>query len=95
MINVIDSKGREKMTSSVMIKDVNHLVTKIVTRNNIKSHRIALGLDGGQGNFLVTLHVYDMDDLTHDYAGYSQGGRRRYLIIGASEGCTENRQNVR
>ena len=42
----------------------------------------------------MTLHVYDMDDLTHDYAGYSQGGRQRSLIIRACEICTENRQNL-
>ena len=94
MINVIDSRGQEKLTAAVVVKDVNHLISEIVARNSVEKPRVALGLDGGQGKFLVTLHVYDMSDLTHDYAGYSQGGRRRSLIIGACDGCTENRQNL-
>ena len=34
MINVIDSRGQEKLTAAVVVKDVNHLISEIVARNS-------------------------------------------------------------
>ena len=30
--NVIDSRGQEMLTAAVIVKDVNHLISEIVTR---------------------------------------------------------------
>ena len=40
------------------------------------------------------MHVYDRSDLTRDYAGFSQGGRQRSLVIRVADGCSENRDNL-
>ena len=93
-INVVNSKGNEKLTAAVVVKELNDLIQKIIEKNDIKDPLVTFGLDGGQGKFLITMHVYDRSDLTRDYAGFSQGGRRRSLVIGVADGCSENRDNL-
>ena len=43
---------------------------------------------------VFTLSVYDMANPGRDYAGYSQGGTRRTLIIGSADFCDELMANL-
>mgnify|MGYP001225322959 CR=1 FL=1 len=52
-----NSKGHEKITAAVVVKDLNDLIQKIIEKNMIKAPLVTFGLDGGQGKFLITMHV--------------------------------------
>jgi len=43
---------------------------------------------------VFTLSVYDMENPGRDYAGYSQGGTRRTLVIGSADFCDELMANL-
>ena len=43
---------------------------------------------------VFTLSVYDMANPGRDYAGYSQGGTRRTLVIGSADFCDELMANL-
>ena len=43
---------------------------------------------------VFTLSVYDMENPGRDYAGFSQGGTRRTLVIGSADFCDELMANL-
>ena len=92
---ILNSKGKEIPSVIVLVKDLHQLIREFIVKNDIREPRIALGLDGGNHKFIVTLHVFDMSRLERaDIAGYSFGGRRKSLIIAACDNCVESRANL-
>ena len=91
----LDDKNGNKMTSSLAwVKKLPELIQTIIRENNIKNPRVAIGGDSGKGKFIFTLSVFDMDDLSKDFWGYSRAGRRRTLVIAAADDCDENHHNL-
>ena len=76
------------------VNDLNGLIDTIVKENNIQKPRVVVGGDSGQGKFIFTLSIFDMEDLSRDFAGYSRAGKRRTLIISAVDDCDECHENL-
>ena len=62
-LEYINSKGRQKTTAFARVKDVNAVIQEIIRGRGIKRPLVALGLDSGQGKLVVTMAVYDRDEL--------------------------------
>ena len=93
-LNVQDSKGLEFQTVLILVKDLHFIIREYVARFRLLDPRVCLGMDGGNGKFLVTLAMLDMANLGPDVCGYSRNGRRRALIIAAANRCKENKENL-
>ena len=92
-VEIKDKNGNPMKSSLAWVNDLNGLIATIIKENNIKKPRVVVGGDSGQKKFIYTLSVFDMDDLSVDFAGYSRAGKRRTLIIAACddlEECPEN-----
>ena len=94
LLNVQDSKGLELATVVVLVKDLHVIIREYIRRFGIVSPRICLGMDGGNGKFLVTLAMLDMASLGPDICSFSRNGRRRSLIVAASNRCKETKKNL-
>ena len=93
-LSVQDAKGLEEATVLVLVKDIHHVIREYIARKLISRPRVAIGQDGGNNKYLVTLAIFDMDKLGPDLCGYSSGGRRRSLIIAACNRLRESRTNI-
>ena len=94
-VEIEDKNGNKMITSLSWVKKLPELIQHIIEKNNIKEPRIAIGGDSGQGKFIFTLSVFDMSDLSRDFWGYSRAGRRRTLIIAASDEMNESYANIK
>ena len=93
-LNLIDKNGLEVNTVVVLVKDLHYIIREYIARNHVTNPRVALGQDGGNEKYLVCLAIFDMDRLGVDICGYSSGGRRKTLVIAASNRCKELRPNM-
>ena len=94
-LNLIDKNGLDVNTVVVLVKDLHYIIREYIARNHVSNPRVALAQDGGNEKFLVGLSIFDMDRLgIVDICGYSSGGRRKTLVIAASNRCKELRPNM-
>ena len=93
-LNLVDKNGLEVATVVVLVKDLHFIIREYIARNHVTSPRVALAQDGGNEKFLVGLSIFDMDRLGVEICGYSSGGRRKTLVIAASNRCKELRPNM-
>ena len=93
-LNLIDKNGLEVNTVVVLVRDLHYIIREYIARNHVTNPRVALGQDGGNDKYLVCLAIFDMDRLGVDICGYSSGGRRKTLVIAASNRCKELRPNM-
>ena len=94
-LTIKDSKGMDRETVIVIPKDIHHLVNTLAEKYEVSRPAPSLGMDGGNGKFIITLHLFDLDNPGRgDLCEYESGGRRRSLIVAAVDGCTENSHNV-
>ena len=94
-INLMDKNSLEVNTVVVLVKDLHFIIREYIARNHVSNPRVALAQDGGNEKFLVGLSIFDMDRLgIVDICGYSSGGRRKTLVIAASNRCKELRPNM-
>ena len=93
-LNLIDKNGLEVATVVVLIKDLHYIIRQYIARNHVTSPRVALSQDGGNEKYIVGLSIFNMDKLGVDICGYSSGGRRKTLVIAASNRCKELRANM-
>ena len=93
-VDIEDKHGKMMVSSLAWVKKLPELIQHIIEKNNIKEPRVVIGGDSGQGKFIFTLSVFDMSDLSKDFWGYSRAGRRRTLVIAASDEMDENHYNI-
>ena len=93
-LNLIDKNGLEVATVVVLVKDLHYIIREYIARNHVINPRVAIGQDGGNEKYLVCLAIFDMDKLGVDICGYSSGGRRKTLVIAASNRCKELKANM-
>ena len=65
-LNVQDSKGLEFQTVLILVKDLHFIIREYVARFRLLDPHVCLGMDGGNGKFLVTLAMLDMANLGPD-----------------------------
>ena len=94
LLTVKDSKGLDVDTVIVLVKDLHYVIRQYIIRKEIIKPRVAIAQDGGNNKYLVQLSIFDMQKLGPDVCGYSSGGRRRSLIIGACNRCKESPHNI-
>ena len=94
-IEILDKNGNKMVTSLAWVKKLQELIQHIIKKNNIKEPRVVIGGDSGQHKFIFTLSIFDMSDLGRDFWGYSRAGRRRTLVIAASDEMDESYPNVK
>ena len=93
-VDILDKQGNTMKSSLAWVKDLNGLISAIIKETNIQQPRVVVGGDSGQGKFIFTLSVLDMADLGKDCDGYSRSGKRRTLVIAASDDCNESHENI-
>ena len=93
-IEIEDKNGNKMVTSLAWCSKLKKLIEHIVEKNNIKVPRVVIGGDSGQHKFIFTLSIFDLSDLSRDFWGYSRAGRRRTLVIAASDEMEESHPNI-
>ena len=93
-VEILDKQGKPMKSSLAWVKDLNGLISAIIKKTGIKNPRVVVGGDSGQGKFVFTLTVLDMDDLGKDDQGYSRAGKKRTLVIAACDDCDESHENI-
>ena len=58
-----NSKGKQKTTAFARVKDINAVIKEIIRGRGIKRPLVCLGFDSGQGKLVVTMAIYDRDEL--------------------------------
>ena len=58
-----NSKGKQKTTAFARVKDINAVIQEIIRGRGIKKPLVCLGFDSGQGKLVVTMAIYDRDEL--------------------------------
>ena len=94
LLTVQDSKGLNIDTVIVLVKDLHFVIRSYITRKAILKPQVAIVQDGGNNKYLIQLSIFDKAKLGLDECGYSSGGRRRSLIIGACNRCKETPHNL-
>ena len=62
-LEYVNSKGKQKTTAFARVKDINAVIKEIIRGRGIKRPLVALGFDSGQGKLVVTMAIYDRDEL--------------------------------
>ena len=93
-VEILDKNGNPMKSSLAYVNDLNGLISAIIKETGIKRPRVVVGGDSGQGKFIFTLTVLDMDDLGKDSGGFSRAGKRRTLAVAACDECDESHENI-
>ena len=62
-LEYVNSKGKQKTTAFARVKDINAVIQEIIRGRGIKNPLVCLGFDSGQGKLVVTMAIYDRDEL--------------------------------
>ena len=76
----------------VFAKHLSDLAARTITEKKIKRPRIVFQCDGGQKKLLVTMIIYDLDDLDKN-GEFQPGGRRGMYVVARAHYADENSHN--
>ena len=95
-IKFTNSKGEERFTSFVCLKDLKAMVEEIMRRRGVTRVLVVIALDGGQDKLVATLAVFDLDTLDElTDTGFSVGGRKQIFLVACAANVPENRTMVK
>ena len=90
-IKFTNTKGEERTTSFVCMKDLKAMIEEIMRRRGVTRVLVVLALDGGQDKLVATLVVFDLNNLNElTDTGFSVGGRKQIFLVACAANVPEN-----
>ena len=92
-----DAEGNPCSEQSVLVysKNIRDTFEQVVKGRGIRDPHTNLGIDGGQGKVVVTLHVHDRANTDEDDRDDKKpGGASRGIVLARADRCVETRDNV-